>query len=103
MQWVIDYSFLIPLLPLLGAIVSGFFGAKWLKGKSHYPIWIGVGLAACMSIGLLHFMVRATQADGAGAISFTKNYFTWIQAGNFTVKWGYFFDPLTAVMLCVVC
>ena len=42
--FAIKFAWLIPLLPLLGAAVSGFFGARWLKGNSHWPIWIGVPL-----------------------------------------------------------
>ena len=29
---------LIPGLPLLGAIVAGFFGPKWLRHRSHWPV-----------------------------------------------------------------
>ena len=53
MNWVIEHSYLIPLLPLLGAMVAGFFGAKWIKGQSHWPIWLTVGASAAMSIALL--------------------------------------------------
>ena len=45
----VQYSYLIPLLPLLGAIAAGS-SAKWLKEKSHWPIWIGVGCSAILSI-----------------------------------------------------
>ena len=41
--FAIDYSWLIPLLPLLGAAIAGFMGARWLKQQSHWPIWLGVG------------------------------------------------------------
>ncbi len=57
MYWVIEHSYLIPLLPLLGAMVAGFFGAKWIKGQSHWPIWLTVGASAAMSIVLLMGMV----------------------------------------------
>ncbi|CAN5472426.1 NADH-quinone oxidoreductase subunit L [soil metagenome] len=100
---VIQYSLLIPLLPLLGAAIAGFFGARWLKGNSHWPIWIGVGLSAILSIWLLLGTVDAQHHAEHGTVSSIKNWFTWIEAGSFTVNWGYFFDPLTAVMLCVVC
>src|SRR4051812_24368348 len=49
----VQYSFLIPLLPLVGAAIAGFFGARWLKQQSHWPIWLGVGAAAVLSIWLL--------------------------------------------------
>src|SRR3954464_3841867 len=57
MDFVIDHSYLIPLLPLIGAAIAGFFGARWLKGQSHWPIWIGVGISAVLSIALLTGMV----------------------------------------------
>lgn len=41
--FAVKYSYLIPLLPLIGAAISGFLGAKWLKQQSHWPIWLGVG------------------------------------------------------------
>src|SRR5436853_7027822 len=59
--WIVEKSWLIPLLPLIGAAIAGLFGAKWLKGLSHWPIWLGVGASAVLAfillfqtIGLLH-------------------------------------------------
>src|SRR5436190_16545149 len=67
MDFVIDHSYLIPLLPLLGAAAAGFFGARWLKGLSHWPIWIGVGVSAVLSIALLIGMLgRAHEMEHAG-------------------------------------
>ena len=100
--FAIQYCWLIPLLPLIGAIVSGFFGAKWLKEKSHWPIWIGVGISAIFSIALLVRMCFATP-DADGTIQFSRHVYWWIVAGRFKADVGYFIDPLTAVMLCVVC
>jgi NADH-quinone oxidoreductase subunit L len=100
MDWVIEHSYLIPLLPLLGAAIAGFFGAKWLKGQSHWPIWLGVGAAAVMSITLLFGMIHAN--SGGSSFSKVQDYYEWVAAGNFSAKAGFFFDPLTAIMLCVV-
>jgi NADH-quinone oxidoreductase subunit L len=124
-HFVIDHSYLIPLLPLVGAAIAGFFGARWLKGRSHWPIWLGVGASAALSIWLLLSMLGAqdhgpsdghSQSDPTGAVQVDMrphteiyrltrvvNLFTWVEAGNFRADWGYLFDPLTAVMLCVVC
>jgi NADH-quinone oxidoreductase subunit L len=139
MEFVLDHSYLIPLLPLIAAAVSGFLGARFLKGQSHWPIWLGVGASAALSIVLLFGMLNSVpehhddaahsslrhsddgtlaSADHAGSASagyplaFTRNWFTWIQAGDsdragtndfFDVSAGAFIDPLTAVMLGVVC
>ncbi len=107
--FTINHAYLIPLLPLIGAAIAGFFGAKWLKGQSHWPIWLGVGCSAVLSIMLLVGMLGMQHPEGADAYhianqySLVTNLFTWIQAGSFHINYGYFFDPLTAIMLCVVC
>ncbi|MEA2736082.1 MAG: NADH-quinone oxidoreductase subunit [Humisphaera sp.] len=124
--FAIRHSYLIPLLPLLGAMIAGFFGARWLKGKSHWPIWIGVGSSAVLSFMLLFGMLRhmpehhAADAGHGGlalsaesrTVGVNKVFFNWITSGNpdnaphdrfFNAEAGFWFDPLTAVMLCVVC
>ena len=91
--FAVKYAWLIPLLPLLGAAVSGFFGARWLKAKSHWPIWIGVGCSAIISFSLLFGMLGLWNGGGHGDehagehaakvdLSFTKVVFDWITAGN---------------------
>jgi NADH-quinone oxidoreductase subunit L len=105
--WQIQYSFLIPLLPLVGAVLAGFFGVRYLKQQSHWPIWIGVGVAAVISLTLLLKMIGLSHGTGeehaaAHGLATVKNYFTWIQAGDFKVNAGFLFDPLTGVMLAVV-
>ena len=113
MDFVVSHSYLIPLLPLLGAIVAGLFGAKILKQQSHWPIWIGVGCSAVLSLTLLAGMLShqhtAAETDGQAALfSFNSHWFDWIVAGDdngakFNAAAGAFVDPLTAVMLSVVC
>src|SRR5256885_9492495 len=96
----LQYLWLIPVLPLIGAAVSGFFGARWLKQQSHWPIWLGVGGAALISFWLLFGMLGLPApehdpgvAASAATFSATKTYFTWFRAGDFVVSWGYFVDP----------
>src|SRR5687768_5239435 len=107
--WQIQHSYLIPLLPLVGAAIAGFFGARWLKGNSHWPIWIGVGCSAILSLWLLFGMIglsahadASAHGEAAQTLGYNKVLFNWISSGNFTAEAGFWFDPLTAVMLCVV-
>src|SRR5439155_8487067 len=102
----VHYSWLIPLAPLVGAIISGFFGAKWLKQQSHWPIWLGVGLSAVLSVCLITQMWPIEvdpSGNGLGVISY---WYTWIDAGSaphrFIADAAAYIDPLTAVMLTVV-
>ena len=105
LEFYVDHSYLIPLLPLIGAMVSGFFGAKWLKGQSHWPIWIGVGISAFLSIGLLIASLNDVQLvhGGHAGLGHSSHWFDWISAGQFKAEAGAWIDPLTAVMLAVVC
>src|SRR5436305_1538735 len=115
---VIENSYLIPLLPLLGAIVAGFFGKRWLKGLSHWPIWLGVGASAAMSLMLLFGMIGKrhgvegltpgvaaypyTQLSGLSEsasdkakeerpyrLSASVDWYTWLRAGSFKATYGY--------------
>jgi NADH-quinone oxidoreductase subunit L len=107
MNFVINHSYLIPLLPLLAAAVSGFFGSQYLKEKSHWPVWIAVGISALLSLTLLFGMMGHVHGEEA-SFGQAVDWFTWISTGgsgpgHFTATAGAFFDPLTAVMLSVVC
>ena len=98
----IQYSYLIPLLPLIGAAVAGALGASVLKQRSHWPVWIGVAGSAFLSFWLLADMTGLWSAEVKEPLTLVQNWYTWISAGNFTATAGFYFDPLTAVMLCVV-
>ncbi|HEY2587995.1 MAG TPA: NADH-quinone oxidoreductase subunit L [Tepidisphaeraceae bacterium] len=100
--FAVQYSILIPLLPLIAACVSGFFGARYLRERSHWPIWIGVGASAILSFILLFGMLghhneaqllpnasdatahaeAGDAADGHWALSTTKVWYEWIGAGD---------------------
>jgi NADH-quinone oxidoreductase subunit L len=110
MDFALQYPYLIPLLPLIGAIIAGFFGARYLKGQSHWPIWLGVGASAVISLGLLAYAL-----GHHGNLHESRTWFEWIKLGGsadgalgdagkaFVVNFGFYFDPLTCVMLAVVC
>src|SRR5439155_24180045 len=86
--FAIKFAWLIPLLPLLGAAVSGFFGARWLKGNSHWPIWIGVGCSAILSFALLFGMLGLWRHGGEGSLAYNRVFFNWITAGEPSNKPG---------------
>ena len=83
--FAVQYAWLIPLLPLIAAAVSGFFGARWLKDKSHWPIWIGVGCSAILSFSLLFGMLGLWKHGGEhepAPLAYNRVLFDWITAGN---------------------
>src|SRR5262245_24488501 len=93
-----DFSqtlWLIPVLPLLGAIVNGVLGKRLPKGLVGL---IGAGtVAASFVLSAGAFMQM--RADGAAV---TRNYFTWIYSGAFRAEYGFLLDPLSGVMIMVV-
>jgi len=85
----------IVFLPLLGAIIAGFFG-KVLRD-------LGAQVITCLFIvisAILSWIVffRVT-AEGS---SETITLFTWVASGDFVFDWALRIDSLTAVMLIVV-
>jgi NADH-quinone oxidoreductase subunit L len=101
--FAVQHAYLIPLLPLIAAGIAGFFGAKWLRGQSHWPIWLGVGGSAVISFSLLAGMYSLWQNAINATLWISHDWYTWIITGTtFQASAGFLFDPLSAVMLCVV-
>jgi NADH-ubiquinone oxidoreductase chain 5 len=82
-------------LPLLGAIVSGFFGRK--VGVS------GAQLITCLSIIVTTLLaIIAFFEVGLNNIPVSINLFKWIDSESLDVLWGFHFDSLTVSMLIPV-
>ncbi|HEY5169587.1 MAG TPA: NADH-quinone oxidoreductase subunit L, partial [Thermoleophilia bacterium] len=76
---------LIPLLPLLGFIVTLLFGKRWGKHAHIFPVAM-VTISAVLSIYGFEWAFRHQEE------TFVWNAFTWIAAGRFTVPWGFQVD-----------
>ncbi len=95
---MIEYIWLIPLLPLSGFLINGILGKK--LGKTLVS-WIGcgsVGLSFLISIKVL-FELLSFPAEGR---VFEKIVFPWIYSGLFKVNVSFLIDPLSGIMLLVV-
>jgi NADH-quinone oxidoreductase subunit L len=86
---------IVPLFPLLGAIVNGLWGRRYIRDKAHIPAIVSTALSllfALLVIGDIVADPRATQVV----------LFDWIVAGPLNVQMGFLADPLSAMMLLVV-
>ncbi len=85
----------IVFLPLIGAIVAGFFG-RLLGERTVALLASALLLAAAILAWVVSFHIVASGQP------FTIHLFTWIDSGAFEVDWALYFDQATAVMLLVV-
>ena len=86
---------IVPLFPLLGAIVNGLWGRRYIRDKAHIPAIVSTALSlffALLVIGDIVADPRATQVI----------LFDWMVAGPLSVQMGFLADPLSAMMLLVV-
>jgi NADH-quinone oxidoreductase subunit L len=93
---ILDYLWIIPLLPLLGSAVNGLLGSKWANKIVN---WVAIG-----STGLSFLCALETVREffDGGQVLFRKEFFTWIAAGHFRAGFDLQMDQLTVVMVLVV-
>ena len=86
---------LIVFLPLLAAIISGFFGNKLGNRFSEILTSLFVSISAIFSI-YIFYNVMINDYNSNIIIS------SWISSGTLEVNWSIKIDPLSSVMLVVV-
>jgi NADH-quinone oxidoreductase subunit L len=87
---------LIPLLPLGGAILAGFFRNQIGRVGSHTVTILGVGLSFALSAWLLMQQIEGT----LGTVNITV--YTWMVADGIRFQVGFLIDHLTTLMMCTV-
>ena len=89
------YLWLVPILPLAGAAINGFFGRRASK-KAVTSVALGFcGLAFFLGV------VIAARFSSASA-PYYFNLAHWIRSGSFQVDFSFYLDQLSLVMLLVV-
>ena len=88
-------EYAIVLLPLLGSIVSGFFGKRLGSRSCQILTTSFVSISAFLSLLIFYEVI-------VNNYSSNKLIFNWINSGDFNVNWSINIDPLTSVMLVVV-
>ena len=85
----------IPLAPLAGAIVAGFFGMKIGRAGAHRVTILGVLVAFILSALVLRDVVQ-------GGAHFNASIYEWMSFGGLKMEVGFLIDPLSALMMCIV-
>ena len=85
----------IPLLPLAGAAINGFFGRRSSKKAIS-----AVALSFCGLAFFVAVLIAANFSSASAPYSFPLAH--WIRAGSFSVDFDFYLDQLSLVMLLVV-
>src|SRR5712675_1222889 len=93
---MLEYLWVVPLLPLLGSAVNGLFGAKW---PNKIVTGVAIGSTGLSFLGALEAVREFFES---GQVLFRKEFFDWIVAGNFRAGFDLQMDQLTVVMVLVV-
>src|ERR1700694_3923034 len=89
------YLWLVPLLPLAGAAINGFFGRRSSKRAITTIALVFCGAAFAMAL----FLAATFSSLSTPHVEFLA---TWIRAGKFQVDFSFYLDQLSLVMLVVV-
>jgi NADH-quinone oxidoreductase subunit L len=89
------YLWLVPLLPLAGAAINGFFGRRSSKRAISTVALVFCGAAFAMGLFL-------TASFSSASAPYYFDLAHWIRSGNFQVDFSFYLDQLSLVMLLVV-
>ena len=95
-----ELAWLIPVLPLAGACITGLGLISFNRTVNRLRKPVAWLLISCVgAAAVLSYAVLAQQLAGAGP---TEVLFNWASAGNFNLQMGFRVDALGAVMLALV-
>jgi NADH-quinone oxidoreductase subunit L len=84
----------VPLAPLVGAVVAGFFGKAIGRAGAHTVTILGVLIAFVISVAVL--------IDVTAGARFNATIYEWMTLGDLKMEVGFLVDGLTAMMMVVV-
>jgi NADH-quinone oxidoreductase subunit L len=84
----------VPMAPLAGAVIAGFFGKAIGRAGAHTVTILGVLVAFVLSAMVLNDVI-------AGA-RFNATIYEWMNLGGLKMEVGFLVDGLTAMMMVVV-
>ncbi|HWY10008.1 MAG TPA: NADH-quinone oxidoreductase subunit L [Bacteroidia bacterium] len=87
---------LVPLFPLIGFLINGFFGKKMSKSLS--------GGIACVSIlaSLIVSVLAFIELEHSANKSHVVTLFSWISADTLNIPFDFLYDPLSALFLLII-
>src|SRR5688500_11967008 len=93
---MIRLAALVPLFPLVGFLINGFFGKKLSKGVSGAIACIAVLLSFVVSLGIFISLENSNQKTNIVEV------FSWISSGSLDIPFEFLIDPLSSVFLLII-
>src|SRR5215510_6314588 len=93
------HLWLIPLLPLAGAAINGFFGKRFSRRGVAAVALIFCGAAFAMALWVTS---QFSSLLSSYQLPYSETLATWIRSGSFTADFAFYLDQLSLVMLLVV-
>ena len=85
---------LVPLAPLAGAILAGFFANVLGRAGAHTVTSLGVAISFLLSVVIFQDVQAGNVFNGA--------VYTWMNSGGLRLEVGFLIDQLTVMMMLVV-
>ena len=93
---MLDSAWLVPLCPLAGAVLNGFFGRRYRPETVGQIAIAAVGLSFLLSLAIT--IALTTRPEPLHQVT----YFTWIASGAYSASVGLLLDGLSCTMMLVV-
>ncbi len=95
-----EIAWLIPVFPLIGAVLSGLGLISINKKINNSREIVSVSLISFVGISaVISYKALIEQVNGYQSV---EKLFVWASAGDFTIPMGFVLDPLGSVMLALV-
>ncbi len=95
-----EIAWIIPVFPLIGAVLSGLGLISINKKINNSREIVSVGLISFVGISaVISYKALIEQVNGYESV---EKLFVWANAGDFTIPMGFVLDPLGSVMLALV-
>jgi len=87
---------LVPLFPLIGFLINGFFGKKMSKGMSG-----GIACASVLASFILSVLIFM-EVNASQQKSSVVELFSWINSDTLKIPFSFLVDPLSLIFLLII-
>ena len=95
-----EIAWLIPVFPLIGAVLSGLGLISINKKINNAREIVSISLISFVGVSaVISYKALLEQVNGYQSV---EKLFVWASAGDFTIPMGFILDPLGSVMLALV-